>query len=288
MSAVLARHQEWLFEAITGAAPQTRAGRILGGAAVPADIGLEVYRHAFRSRLRDCLADDFSAVKKVVGEASFAVLANAYISEFPPRASTLNRYGSQFPGWLRHSAARLPLHLPQRTHVVELAHLEWALVEAIHAPSATSMTRTALAKLPQDGWAKVRLVPVPSLRMKGFTWSINDSYAAFLAQRSVASKPQRHTGAVVVLRRASGLRRHQLDFVAARLLAKLCAGAQISRALAGFPLTTRLPFRRHFPGGWRANFLAATIKRRLRHFHRYCFYGGGAGVKLHPIGDHTP
>ena len=235
MSAVLARRQEWLFEAITGEAAPKRIGRILGGAAVPADIGLEVYRHAFRSRLRDCLADDFSAVQQVVGEATFAVLADAYISEFPPSASTLNRYGSQFPGWLRHDAARLPLHVPRRTHVVELAHLEWALVEAIHAPSATSMTRTALAKLPQDGWAEVRLVPVPSLRVVHCTWSINDTYAAFLAQRSASSKPRRHTGAVVALRRASGLRRHQLDSVAARLLAKLCAGAPLGRALAGIP-----------------------------------------------------
>lgn len=237
MSATLARRQEWLFDAITGDAAPARINRILGGAAVPADIGLEVYRHAYRARLRDCLADDFAAVQQVVGEASFAVLADAYINEIPPSASTLNRYGSQFPAWLRQALPRLTLELnlrlPQRTHVVELADLEWALVEAIHAPAVISVTRSALAKLPPGGWAEVRLVPVPSLRVVRCTWSINATYAAFLSQRIPSSKPQRHSGAVVVLRRAAGLRRHELNSVEARLMAKLCAGAPLGRALAG-------------------------------------------------------
>lgn len=233
MSTTLARRQEWLFDAITGDAAPAQIGRVLGGAAVPAGVGLDVYRHAYRSRLHDCLADDFSAVQQVVGEASFAVMADAYISEIPPSASTLNRYGSQFPGWLHMAIPRLPLRLTQRTHLVQLAHLEWALVEAIHAASATTVTRSALAKLPPGGWADVRLTPVPSLRLVRCTWSINATYAAFLAGRIARTVPMRQSGAVVVLRRSTGLRRHELNSVEALLLGKLCAGAPLGRALAG-------------------------------------------------------
>ena len=67
MSTTLARRQEWLFEAITSDAAPAQIGRVLGGAAVPAGVGLDVYRHAYRSRLRDCLADDFSAVPVASG-----------------------------------------------------------------------------------------------------------------------------------------------------------------------------------------------------------------------------
>lgn len=233
MSTALARRQAWLFDAVTSEAAPGRIARVLGGAAVSADIGLEVYRHAFRARLRDCLVDDFSAVQQVVGEAAFAVIADAYINAFPPSASTLNRYGSQFPAWLHSAVTELPLRLTHTAHLVQLAHLEWAVVEAIHSASASSVTRSALAKLPEGGWAEVRLTPVPSLRLVRCTWSINATYVAYLTKRIATSKPQRHTGAVVVLRRAAGLRRHELNAVEARLLAKLCAGAPLGRALAG-------------------------------------------------------
>lgn len=254
MSAALARRQEWLFDAIISDAAPARIGRILGGAAVPADLGLEVYRHAYRSRLRDCLADDFSAVQQVVGEASFSMMADAYISEIPPSASTLNRYGSEFPAWLKEAVTRLPLRLTQRTHLVQLAQLEWALVEAIHAASATTVTRSALTKLPPGGWADVRLTPVPSLQLVQCTWSINATYTAFLTGRVARTTPQRQPGAVVVLRRPSGLRRHELNPVEARLLAKLCAGAPLGRALAGIDsehaATVQAAFARWLAGGF--------------------------------------
>ena len=229
MSAALIRQQTWLFDAITADQAPARLSRVLGGAAVPAAIGLEVYRHAYRARLRDCLADDFSAVQQVLGEAAFAVVADAYISELPPSASTLNRYGAAFPTWLQGAAKRLAV--ARRVYVGQLAHLEWALVEAIHAPLSPTVTRGALAKLAPEGWVAARLTPVPSLRLVRCTWSINAAYAAHLNARSLV--PQRCPGAVVVVRRAAGLRRHQLGAVEARLLGALCAGVPLGRALAG-------------------------------------------------------
>ncbi len=234
MSVALLRQQAWLFAAITEDQAPAHIGRVLGGAAVPAAIGLEVYRHAYRARLRDCLADDFSAVQQVLGEATFAAVANAYISELPPTASTLNRYGAAFPTWMQGAAMRLAV--VRRVHVVQLAHLEWALVDAIHAPSSTIVTRGALAKLAPADWVSARLTPVPSLRLVRCTWSINATYAAYLTGRSADLTqliPQRQRGAVAIVRRASGLRRHELGLVESRLLAALCAGTPLGRALAG-------------------------------------------------------
>ena len=233
-TAALIRQQAWLFDAITLEQAPARIGNVLGGAAVPADIGLEVYRHAYRARLRDCLADDFSAVQQVVGETVFADIANAFINEVPPSASTLNRYGASFPSWLQGAAQRLSLPILRLVHVRQLAHLEWALVEAIHAPLSAQISRRALAGLAPEDWVKARLVPVPTLRVVRCTWSINATYAAYLRGRGVRELvPQRQTGAVVVVRRTAGLRRHELGAVEARWLSAICAGAPLGRALAG-------------------------------------------------------
>lgn len=223
MSATLARRQDWLLTAITADASPARLGRVLGGAAVPADIGLEVYRHAYRARLRECLADDFSAIQHLLGADAFAALADRYIAAVPPQDSTLNAYGSRFPAWVRTQRVA--------THVAQLADLEWALVAAIHAAYVPAITRSALAKLPPGGWAAVRLVPVPSLRLVRCTWAVNALYEAYRTGRHVA--PKRHAGAVVVVRRASGLRRIELAAAEARLLGRLISGAPLGQALAG-------------------------------------------------------
>jgi hypothetical protein len=173
-------------------------------------------------------------VQQVVGEAAFVDLANAFINDVPPSASTLNRYGSTFPSWLQTAAQRLPLPIPRRVHLRQLAYLEWALVEAIHAPLSTLISQRALAGLAPEAWATARLIPVPSLRVVRCTWSINATYAAYLRGRGLRGLvPQPQTGAVVVVRRAAGLRRHELGAVEARWLRAICAGAPLGRALAG-------------------------------------------------------
>ena len=135
---------------------------------------------------------------------------------------------------MQGAAQRLSLPILRLVHVRQLAHLEWALVEAIHAPLSAQISRRALAGLAPEDWVKARLVPVPTLRVVRCTWSINATYAAYLRGRGVRELvPQRQTGAVVVVRRTAGLRRHELGAVEARWLSAICAGAPLGRALAG-------------------------------------------------------
>lgn len=89
---------------------------------------LGVYHHAYFARIEECLADDFPAVRKAVGEAVFSRLCREYITRCPSASPSLNFTGAGFPGFLRESP-----DLQDPRFFSELAALEWALVEVIHA-----------------------------------------------------------------------------------------------------------------------------------------------------------
>jgi hypothetical protein len=225
MSAALAHRQAWLLGAITAEIAPARLGAVLGRAAIAPSIGLEVYRHAYRARLRECVADDFPAVELILGNDAFATLADHYVTELPPQASTLNAYSKAFPGWLRRQRLR------QSSYLAQVADLEWALITAIHAPLAAPLALTALQQLDQDGWATARLVAIPSLRLIRHTWAINDAYNAYRSGKTLPDA-SRQSGAVAVFRRARGLQRLELDPLQNRILSRLIRGQRLATALA--------------------------------------------------------
>lgn len=147
----LATRQRWLHHAITGVRAPAHPGALLGGTAVPPEIGIAVYRHAYRARLREALTDDFTAVAQVVGEDAFTRLVDTFIRVHPPQDATLNAYGRFFPPWLARA------RIARRTALAELARLEWALVEALHAPLAQMLAASTLAGVAPATWGRVRL-----------------------------------------------------------------------------------------------------------------------------------
>src|SRR5690606_2409343 len=104
------------------------------------------YHHAYHARLVECLADDFPCVQAVCGEEVFATLARGYIAAHPSRHPNLNGYGAGFPLWLR----RLRRPLVHRALLADLAALEWALVDVLHAQAAPVLDATALAAIPVE------------------------------------------------------------------------------------------------------------------------------------------
>jgi hypothetical protein len=186
--------------------------------------GLEVYRHAYRARLREALADDFTAVACVVGDAAFTRLVDAFIRAHPPQDATLNAYGRSFPAWLARA------RIARRGALVELARLEWALVEALHAPLAPAIDAAALAAVPPQAWGRVRLRPAPSLRVLACRHEV-DAVLEAVRRQDTPPAFRRRSGGVAVLRGADGLRRIALDALEARVLGALVAGASLADAL---------------------------------------------------------
>lgn len=212
----------WLVGAITADAAPAPAR--LRATAISAARGLAIYRHAYRARLRECLADDFPAVRALLGEADFDALADRTIDRHPPHAATLNRYGRMLLRGLRRDG-------PAR----DLARLEWALVEAIHAPLADPLPPAALAGIAD--WSALRLVPAPSLTVIASRHPVDLLYRQHL--RGQRPDPGAAGGeTVLALRRRDGLHRLALPSGQGRLLAALVRGRSLGDALSRADLGT--------------------------------------------------
>lgn len=220
----LQRDLAWLVGSIT--APRPPRSTRLRDIAISAETGLGIYRHAYRARLIECLADDFPALRAMLGTVAFDLLADAVITAHPPRDSTLNRYGRQLINHLRahHEATSVG------RVALDLARLEWALVEAIHAPLAPALASDALAGLPPSAWARLRLVAVPSLRVITSRWPIDLLYRQHLrGETPVAHDPDAEC--ILVLRQPDGLHRLALVPERGRLVAALARGLALGEAL---------------------------------------------------------
>jgi len=150
---------------------QARFARTLLDPARPAPPGLSgpagaaraerfaVYRNNVAVGLIEALRAAFPVVDRLVGEAFFSAMARAHAFETPPGSPVLLAYGGDFPAFIGRfePAASLP-------YLADVAALEWAWLEAYHAPEAAPLTPADLAAAPQDQLATLHLALHPSLR----------------------------------------------------------------------------------------------------------------------------
>ena len=176
--------------------------------------GVATYVDGYRLRLRECLADDFEELCAALGHEEFERLADRVIAAAPSTDRTLNHWSRRLPAWLAAHPRAYP------AWVRDVAGVEWARCEGIHAPLAPDFDRNALAILPPSAWAAVRLTPAPSLRLVPVRWRLSDH------------RPARWHGVVQLWRSAAGLHRRDLTPPAGRLLNALAGGSTLAQAIA--------------------------------------------------------
>jgi len=115
---------------------------------------LELYNRQYWLRVLGSLAEDFAALRAVVGEKRFGELSVAYLSAHPSRSFTLRNLGSKLVDWL--------IANPQwtgRRHAlaIDLARIEWAFVEAFDNPEHTPLMLEEIATL--EGGSRMSLQP---------------------------------------------------------------------------------------------------------------------------------
>lgn len=91
---------------------------------------LELYHRQYWYRLLDSLAEDFPALRRVLGERHFWRLAEAYLEATPSRSYTLRHLGDRLADFLETNPRLAGQHA---VHAIELARLEYALCEAFEA-----------------------------------------------------------------------------------------------------------------------------------------------------------
>jgi Putative DNA-binding domain len=119
-----------------------------------------VYRNNVRTGLIQTLASRFPVAEKVVGEAFFAAMAQAFIARHPPGSPMLLRYGDDFADFVEtyHPAAEL-VYLP------DVVRLEAARGKAYHAADLPPLDPAILADFDADALRAITLAFHPSVSL---------------------------------------------------------------------------------------------------------------------------
>jgi hypothetical protein len=123
-------------------------------------LGLRVYANNAMHALVSALQDTFPVVNAILGDETFTALAVAYARTNPPvRDALLVWYGEGFPSFLDRIAVE---EAPYRA---DLARLEWAWLEAYHAPEAVPLPPAAFTALTPEQLIGAHLRLHPSVRL---------------------------------------------------------------------------------------------------------------------------
>jgi hypothetical protein len=128
---------------------------------------LEIYNRQYWFRVMGALAEDFPALRAVIGGRAFEALSIAYLTAHPSRSFTLRNLGSKLAEWLtanpqfagrRHSLA------------LDVVRIEWAFVEAFDSADRTPLTLDQIATLD----ASSRLALQPHLQLIALDYEADD------------------------------------------------------------------------------------------------------------------
>ena len=115
---------------------------------------LEIYNRQYWFRVLGALAEDFVALRAVVGPRRFETISVAYLTAHPSRSFTLRNLGSHLPEWL---AAHPQLAGRRHRLALDVARIEWAFVESFDSAQREPLTVEQIATL--DGDSRLALQP---------------------------------------------------------------------------------------------------------------------------------
>jgi hypothetical protein len=210
---------------------EARAALLLTpGPALSAFERLDIYRSGYHARLIECLVDDYPVLQHALGESAFSALCRDYIAKHPSRGPSLNVFGRLMAEHCRQS------ELAVAGFAADLAALEWAIVEAIHAPGGSVLVPQDLQSVEPEAWSEVRLLINPSLRVLSCGYPVNSYFQAHRTGNT-PQIPGPNPSLVAVYRTGRSIWRLPLDPVMKDLLAALreqplgAATAQVAAAL---------------------------------------------------------
>lgn len=216
-------------EFVSAAVSDDDASRVLTpGPRLGALDRLEIYRRGYHERLIECLADDYSVLRHALGHAAFEDLCRGFIARHPSVGPNLNFFGRGMERFCRDEA---PSPSPVRHFAADLAALEWAIVEVIHAPSSEPLMLEGLRDVPLEAWATARLVPNSAFRLLRFASPVNVYFQA-VREGQNPPLPSADPSATVVYRSGATVWRMDLTLPMFEVLSALVAGETLAASLA--------------------------------------------------------
>ena len=129
---------------------------------------LGTYYNAYRIRLIDCLAVDYSALEKYLGRPAFETLVLEYLERHPSTHPSVRWAGASLPDFLRDEYRG-----DKREFLAELARYEWT--QGLIFDAADSQDRVQLddiAQIPPEDWPGLGFEFKPALRWLDLYWNV--------------------------------------------------------------------------------------------------------------------
>jgi hypothetical protein len=221
------RAQQLAFAAAT--ADGADAGALLAADPHGGPPRLGVYRHAYRARLTEALADNFEILARAMGDEAFAALADAYITAHPSTHPSIRWFGHRLADFMATCVDTGDDVVPHPAFV-DLARMDWALRAAFDAADAPVVGREALAgRAPQD-FAALRLAAHPSVQQVRLGWAIEAAWRTLREHDPDSGTepelpaPEDHPHTLLAWRRGLDTLWRSVEPAEAALLAGLAAG----------------------------------------------------------------
>ena len=129
---------------------------------------LGTYYNAYRIRLIDALAVDYSALDKYLGREAFERIALDYLHRYPSSNPSLRWFGRHLPVYLRDHYAG-----GERELICELAEYEWVQANVFDAANETSTVQLEdMAGFPPESWPELHFSFIPALRWLDLSWNV--------------------------------------------------------------------------------------------------------------------
>ncbi len=164
--------QQDICDAVCGG-DDSRLSELIAGDGMDPSARLQIYRNHALITLTDALKATYPVICRLVSDGFFAYAAHEFMREHMPDRPSLARYGGAFPEFL----AQFPpcRDLP---YLADIARLEWAINEALHAESVAAITRADLSAIPAADASRLILTLHPSLRLLDSRWPIERIWRA--------------------------------------------------------------------------------------------------------------
>jgi hypothetical protein len=115
---------------------------------------LEIYNRQYWFRVLGSLAEDFTALRAVVGGSAFDALSIAYLTEHPSRSFSMRNLGSKMAEWMEAN----PVYAGRRQKLaIDVARIEWAFIETFDGAEREPLTLDQITTL--DAGSRLALQP---------------------------------------------------------------------------------------------------------------------------------
>lgn len=128
---------------------------------------INIYKHGYRARLVDTLADNYPKLRQYLGDDKFHKLANHYLNTHPSNFRSIRWFGDKLSIFLREQQpyCKFPI-------LAELAQFEWAIEATFDAVDKTIQTVEEFKSIPPEAWGKMTFTFHPSLHCIEFKYNV--------------------------------------------------------------------------------------------------------------------